>query len=284
MKNGNAGRRKTNEHGENETTNGMKILIDKKYEHLRPFITTIPQLMASTQGTTIHDARNLIKTFCTEGLVLNVKRYHRPAMPNLLVYSSGLRKPKGLRAYQYATVLLNHGVETPAPVAYIEERNAIGILGYSYFVSLHCPYSHRLYEFGNAPEGTYEAFSVALAAFTAHMHNEGILHRDYSPGNILWDMGEQAPAVGTDGNKPSPYRFSVVDINRMSFGPVDMKTGCRNFARLWGPKHMIQLIVRTYAGQRGYDADEAERIALDARARFWKRFSRRHTVKFNLEL
>ena len=116
------------------------------------------------------------------------------------------------------------------------------------------------------------------------MHNEGILHRDYSPGNILWDMGEQATAVGTDGNKPSPYRFSVVDINRMSFGPVDMKTGCRNFARLWGPKHMIQLIVRTYAGQRGYDADEAERIALDARARFWKRFSRRHTVKFNLEL
>lgn len=262
----------------------MKILIDKKYEHLRPFITTIPQLMADGQGTTIHDARNLIKIFSTDGLTLNVKRYHPSALPNTLVYSSGLRKPKGLRAFQYANVLLRHGVETPAPVAYIEERNTLGLLGYSYFVSLHCPYGHRLYEFGNAAEGTYEALSVALAAFTAHMHNEGILHRDYSPGNILWTIDEQPPTTGTDGNTTSRYHFSVVDINRMSFGPVDMKAGCSNFARLWGPKHMIQLIVRAYAEQRGYDTDKAVRIALDARARFWKRFSRRHTVKFNLEL
>ena len=95
---------------------------------------------------------------------------------------------------------------------------------------------------------------------------------DYSPGNILWER------VGED------FHFSVVDINRLFFGEVDMARGCANFARLWGPKRFIQLIVREYARLRGFDSDEAERIAMAARAAFWQRFSKRHKVKFKLEL
>lgn len=47
---------------------------------------------------------------------------------------------------------------------------------------------------------------TAFAEFTARLHEAGILHLDYSPGNILYDkIGEE-------------YHFSLVDINRMHFG------------------------------------------------------------------
>ena len=252
----------------------MKLILSPHYEALRPFILTLPRLMAQGEGTTIHNGRNLIKTFTAPGgLLLNVKRYHRPTGPNLLVYSSSLRQPKGLRAYRYATLLLSRNVPTPEPVAYLEERNHFRLLGYSYFVSIHCPYAHRFYEFGQADETIWQPVATAFACFTAHMHDQGILHRDYSPGNILWQQAD-------DGT----IQFSVVDINRMRIAPVDINRGCSNFARLWGPKAMIIHIVRTYAACRDFNPDQAEQIALTARARFWKRFSRRHTVKFPLEL
>ena len=113
----------------------------------------------------------------------------------------------------------------------------------------------------------------ALAAFTAKMHDAQILHRDYSPGNILWQQDDNGH-----------YQFAIVDINRMYLGPVSMVLGCSNFARLWGPKEFIILTVREYAKRRGFDPDESVSIALKARRRFWTHFKKRHKVKFPLEL
>lgn len=251
----------------------MKIYINPKYEHLRAFVCSLPAVM-DTEGTYIYGGRrNLIKRFdAPDGTCLNVKRFQQPKGINRIVYSTGLRAPKGWRAFTYPTRLLEHGIETPEAVAYIEERNALGLLGQSYFVSLQCPYTHLLYELGDAPEGTYEDIAVALAVLQARMHNAGILHRDFSPGNVLWER--------VDGE----YRFSIVDINRMHFGSVSMKAGCANFARLWGPKRFIQIAVREYARLRQFDPDICERIALQARARFWTRYQRKREMEFKLEL
>ena len=247
------------------------MIIHPKYESQRKFIGEIPSVLEE-QGVTLKDNRNLIKVLeMPDGTQVNVKRYHAPRYINKLVYSVGFRRPKGRRAYEYALRLLDCGIETPAPVAYIEERR-MGVLGLSYFISLQCPYTHTFYELGNAAEVTYEDLAAAFADFTARMHEQGILHLDYSPGNILWEE--------EDGT----FHFSVVDINRMFFGQVDILRGCRNFARLWGPKRFIQLIVRRYAQIRGFDPDEAERICMEARTRFWRRFAKRHKVKFKLEL
>ena len=112
----------------------------------------------------------------------------------------------------------------------------------------------------------------ALAAFTAYMHEKGVLHKDFSPGNILYKV------------ENGKYDFTIVDINRMYFGQVDMKTGCRNFSRLWGPKQFIIQTVREYARIRGFNPDECERLALQYRAEFWKRYQKKHPVEFNLEL
>ncbi len=241
------------------------MFLTPKYAHLRDFIARIPQLML-TEGETVYAARNLIKVLrAPDGTLLNVKRYHRPSLPNAIVYSTGLRTPKGLRAYTYPQRLLDAGIETPEAVAYIEERHG-GLLGYSYFISLQCPYQHRFYEVIDLPSEQYTPLAEALGRMAAQMHNAGMLHRDFSPGNILWDIA---------GGK---YHFSIVDINRMRFGEVSQAKGCANFARLWGPTAFFETLARSYAQGRNLDADECVRMTLECRRKFWKKYKKHHKM------
>ena len=106
----------------------MKIKINPKYEEMRSFIERIPDVFEK-EGRVIYTGRNLIKVMeAPDGTVINVKRYHVPKGPNSLVYSLGIRKPKGERAFEYPMILEKKGIGTPAPIALIEERNAIGLL------------------------------------------------------------------------------------------------------------------------------------------------------------
>ena len=250
------------------------IKINPKYEHLREFVAQIPTIM-DEGGTYIYGGRrNLIKRFeAPDGTMVNVKRFKQPQFLNNIIYATGIRKSKGIRAFTYPERLLSKGIATPEAIAYIEYRNALGLLQQSYFISLQCPYRHLLYELGDATPELYESIAEALGRYAAYMHEQEVLHLDFSPGNILWD---QAP----DGT----YQFSIVDINRMRFGAVDIESGCKSFSRLWGPKRFIELIARSYADVRGFDQDEAVRLTMQARAAFWSRYRRRHPIKFHLEL
>ncbi len=249
------------------------VRYNKRYENIRKFIEELPDNF-DANGEYVYDGRrNLIKLFVApDGTRLNVKRYHKPRFLNSPVYSFGIRKPKGLRAFEYPQELYKRGFDTPEPIAYIEERH-IGILGASYFISIQCDYEHKMYEFGDAGAGTYEDFCSAFGRYTAKMHDAGILHRDYSPGNILWTVKE-------DGK----YHFSLVDINRMKFGHISMNEGCANFARLWGPKCFILLIARSYGSSRGMNVNECEQHVLKYRKRFWKHYMKHKEVEFKLEL
>ncbi|MBO7418512.1 MAG: aminoglycoside phosphotransferase [Bacteroidaceae bacterium] len=247
------------------------LLVNPKYEALRSYLESIPERMLY-EGTTLYQKRNLIKELVTpDGLHINVKRYHKPFIINAIVYSTGIRKPKGQRAYEYPLILANKGINTPEPIAYIEERK-MGLLQFSYFISIQAQGYKTLYEVGNAKEGTYEALAGALGVFTAEMHKKEVLHKDYSPGNILYKV------------EHDNYLFTIVDINRMQFGPVDQRTGCQNFARLWGPKRFIILMVEAYARHRGFNVETCVEVALEERRRFWRNYQKKHSVGFDLEL
>ena len=247
------------------------MLINKKYEHLREWLERLPEDFEQL-GEVIYDKRNQLRVIqAPDGTLVNAKRYCVPHTVNRVVYSLGIRQPKGRRAFLYPARLLERGIDTPEPIAYIERRHC-GLLGLSYFVSVQSTLGHTLYEMGDAREGTYEELADALGRYTATMHDSEVLHLDYSPGNILWDKDEQG------------YRFAVVDINRMRFGKVDMKDGCAALRRLWGPKRFIELIARSYANARGFDEEEAVRLTMQARTAFWTRYQRRHPVDFPLEL
>lgn len=252
-----------------------KIIINPKYINLERFIVSIPDVFEE-QGETIQDGRNLIKNIkAPDGTQINVKRYHKPKGINSIVYSTGIRKPKGLRAYQHAEIIKARGFETPEQIAYIEERSLAGIIGYTYFISLQCAYGHKMYEWGNAVKGTYEDFAYAFGNYTARLHDAGILHRDYTPGNILWEKD-------TNGS----YHFAIVDTNQMYFGRIGLSRGCRNICKFWGPKHFMEIIAEEYARGRKFPVDKCVSITMNARTRFWKRYQRRkpEKIEFKLEL
>lgn len=247
----------------------MKIVINPTYEHLRKFIESIPHTFEK-KGRVIYSGRNLIKVMDVDGVEINVKRYGTPAFANRVVYSF-FRIPKGKRAFEYPQMLLQKGFETPVPIAYVEERK-YGLINHSYFVSMQSSYRRNFYEFGNADVDHCKDVITAFARYTASLHQAGIMHRDYSPGNILFDY--------IDGE----YHFTLVDINRMTFGKISVDMGCANFARLWGQKAFFELLAKEYAKARC--ADEAyciERV-LACRKKFWTYFAKKHVVKYNLDL
>ena len=245
----------------------MKILLNPAFESLRTFVESVPHIVGE-EGKTIYKGRNKIKVIKIGEIDVNVKRYRVPMFFNRVIYTF-IRKSKGLRAFQYPQRLLEKGFETPQPIAYIEERN-FGLIGYSSFVSVHCPYSRRFYEFGDADIKDCSDIVIAFARFSAKLHEAGILHLDYSPGNILFDK---------EGGE---YKFSLVDINRMKFGKVSIEAGCANFARLWGQIPFFELLAKEYAATRGADEALCRDLILTYRRKFWTRFAKKHQVKYTL--
>lgn len=249
-----------------------RIKINPKYEQLRKFIESIPDIFEQ-EGKEIYNKRNLIKVLTTpDGTLVNVKRFHVPHGPNRIIYSWNIRKPKGQRAFEYPAILKNKGIGTPEPLALIEERNSLYLLGYSYLVTIQCDYGHTLYEVGNARPGEYERLAKALAHFAADIHLHQILHKDFTPGNILWKQDEEG------------FHFMLVDINRMNFGPVSAKDGLYNLRRFWGPKDFTRILVSEYALLRNIDVKKAVNYVMKVRALFWTKYGKKHDIPFQLEL
>lgn len=248
------------------------MTVNERYAHLHTFLSTIPSVF-ETEGREIYHKRNVIKTMTApDGMEINVKRFHRPRSLNRLVYSWNLRAPKGQRAYSYADLLDSKGIDTPEPIALIEERGWLQLLGYSYLVTVQCDYGHTLYEVKDMPREEYAPLAKALAHFAWHIHSQDIMHKDFTPGNILWKRDEQG------------YHFSLVDINRMYFGKVDGRQGLCNLCRFWGPKAFTETLAEAYAQLRGLDVASSVDYVMSQRSRFWTRYRKKHDVPFELEL
>lgn len=233
----------------------MKIVINPKYEPLREWISAIPTLFAQ-EGKVIYDARNQIRLLTSpDGRETCIKRFHIPRLLNKYIYR--WRDSKAKRSYENGLHLLAHEVGTPEPIAYIEEYQCGG-LGYSYLITLpsHLTRLHREFTLDYKPE--LDQTIRPLARFTAHMHEQGILHLDFSPGNILWDK--------VDGE----YRFEIIDINRMVFGPVSMKAGCRSLRRICARRSFFDVFADEYAKARHMDATQCRYWIHYYRDQFWK--------------
>lgn len=249
-----------------------KIKVNPKYEYLRSFIESIPDVFEQ-EGVEIYNKRNLIKVLTApDGTQINVKRYHEPHGPNRLIYSWNIRSPKGARAFAYPKILKDKGIGTPEPIALIEERNLFYLLGYTYLITVQCDYGHTLYEVGNAQPGEYELLAKALAHFAAKIHNGQVLHKDFTPGNVLWKQDDEG------------FQFMLVDINRMDFGPVSIKKGLKNICRFWGPKDFIRILATEYALLRNTNVKEAVDYVMKERAKFWTKYGKKHEIPFELEL
>lgn len=246
------------------------IVINPKYESLRNWIESIPSDFSST-GEVIYSARNVIRKVSHDGQAYCIKRYHIPHGLNRIIYGF-FRKPKAIRAYEYAERLKQLGVATPEPVAVLlcdkanNDKTARQLIGYSYLVTPMSSLTRNFYEFRDGKTESKEELIRAFARFTAKLHKAGVVHKDYSPGNILFDK--------VNGE----WQFEIVDINRMRFGKVGMRRGCRNFCRLWGKRDFFEILSDEYAKTMGYDPEKCLHEILKGRENFWRHRSTDHFV------
>ncbi len=187
------------------------------------------------EGEIIFQRRNTLRKI--DGAV--VKAFAVPGFWRGLWYGL-FGKSKAHRSYEYA--LRMEGM-TPKPVAYREVR-ICGILRESYYVCEASECTHTFNELIGAPDyPNREIILQAIGRFTAALHQRGILHQDYSGGNILFNA---------DGS-----RVEVIDLNRIRFcQSLSKETRLRNFERLNIDRAALTAMATAYAEQMNEDAAE----------------------------
>ena len=216
--------------------------------------------------------RNKIKIFDVEGKKINVKHFKLPNLINKIVYKY-FRKSKAKRSFEYANRLLQIGIGTPKPIAYLEEYDNIG-LAKSYYVSEHLYYDltfRELVEFPEFPDA--ENILRQFTRFSFEMHQQGIEFLDHSPGNTL---------IKNEGN--GNYTFYLVDLNRMKFhDKIDFHTRMKNLSRLTPKKEMVAIMSNEYAKLSGEDEKAVFETMWKFTEDFQYRFHRKKRLKKKLK-
>lgn len=229
----------------------MNIIINSKYLFLKNFIESLPETFNSI-GNVIQKSRNVIKRIKEGGVEMNIKRFRRPHFINRIAYTFFL-KTKAYKAYNNAIVLTEKGFNTPAPIAYIELFEN-GLLSYSYFISLQLTNVKEIRDNYFCGVKGNEIFLSKLARYSAQLHKAGVLHLDYSPGNIL--INEEQ------------HHFILVDINRMKFKDVSFEEGCASFCRLFEKEDVYRFVGCIYAQEMNWDKEETINKMIHYKRRF----------------
>lgn len=208
-----------------------ELFVSPAYSYLRDFIQQIPDDFPHL-GDEIYVGRNDVHLVGVQNDILAIKYFKRLTLANRYIFAT-FRKPKARRAYEYSRVLLNKGITSPEPVAYISCFN-YGKLCQDYYVSLYTNYAPVI-DFLKLPVTESEQALKALARFIYRVHQEGVFHQDLTTRNILYSY------VGNH------YDFSLIDTNRMRFHPYTFKRGMQNLSRLSLPVETIGIVAAEYA-------------------------------------
>ncbi|MBF4463861.1 Kdo domain containing protein [Flavobacterium sp. LC2016-12] len=216
--------------------------------------------------------RNKIKLFDLNGKTINIKAFKIPNLVNKIAYKY-FRKSKARRSFEYATILLEKGIGTPEPIAFLENFNALGLKD-SYYASEHLVTEltyRELVEIPGYPD--HDNILRQFTKFTFDLHEKGVEFLDHSPGNTLIKKVDDK------------YDFFLVDLNRMNFHDfMSFEQRMNNFSRLTPQKGMIAIMSNEYA--KFYtDKSEAEIFEKmwKATSDFQEEFARKKRLKKKLK-
>lgn len=194
-------------------------------------------------GKTHWKKRNTIKVFEVGTEQWNIKSFKVPHLINRLAYKY-VRKSKARRSFEYASILLNKNILTPAPIGYVENSNVAGLLN-SYYVSNNLNYDFCFEDLMDEDFPDRVNILEKFTEFTHLLHENEIHHLDHSKGNtLICKTGEGS------------YDFYLIDLNRMKFEKLDYQQRIDNFNRLSLSPSMIQIIGRKYASIIGLDENK----------------------------
>ncbi len=217
----------------------------------------------NNNNNTIHKARNEIKVLEYAQQKVVVKAFKVPHLLNRIVYSF-FRKSKARKSYEYSVKISEF---VPKPIGYIEFYKG-GLLHQSYFISEHFDYDFTIREpLLDKDFPQKRAILEAFAYFTFKLHQQDILHQDYSPGNILIKQDDKE------------FIFNIVDINRMQFKTLDLDARLKNFAKLWINDEDLTLVAKVYASLVKEDEELCITKALHYSHKHKKRINMKKRVK-----
>lgn len=222
----------------------MKVVVNPKYVELTDFLNHILD-GGYTSGEVYRNKRNTVEETTACGHRVVIKIFKKPTEANRFIYTF-FRPTKAKRSYDYSMRLLEMGVEVPEPVGYIE-RSKCGIFHTGCFVSIYTDY-RPVADF-NVPEVTTVAelqrrndFVREFSSFAADLHERGIVHGDFNKENVLYKI--------TDG----VWRFSMIDLNRMSFGNLSIKKAAKDLGNLGLDLPLMADVIKRYSQIRKLDA------------------------------
>ena len=237
----------------------MRIVVHPTYQQHADFIAQIPSLIQEGKGDIVYDKRNMVARMLDGGATFMVKRFKRVNIIQQIVYTF-FRKTKAERAFLFAQTFLQRGIDTPRPVAFMEQKR-LGLFTVGYFVSEEVPGTEThllLREVQHYPP----QLAQAVAEQVCLMHSRGILHGDLNLSNFLCTEDSHGQ-----------YHFTMIDTNRSHFCdamPTDDQC-LKNLVRLTHRRDLYEDLVRRYAHLRGWDADATATKALHLLDCFEKR-------------
>lgn len=202
--------------------------IAPDFAALTDFVASLPELFERGEGEVIYDGRNQLRRFVVDGHRLIVKSFRIPNLVNRIVYG-WLRASKAQRSFEYAARLRSLGIGSPAPVGWVTERSGL-LFGRSYYACLEStlPYSYKDIMAGTLSPQLEHSALRAIALTTARLHEAGMLHKDYSRGNILFGPAAPSSAAGADNSSSESIDVEIIDLNRIRFGAVSIEAGLAN--------------------------------------------------------
>lgn len=235
----------------------MRIILNPKYKHLRSYLTDIEHHF-DHEGHEIYRGRDVVRTLQVAGLTLWVKRYASPGAITRMSWRF-FRSPQAKRAYVRPLQMRERGIMSPEPVAFVKVSKGL-FNSATYFVALQSTYRYTMADLPSLPDDEQQEVIARFASFSAKVHEQGFLHRNFSSTNILFDRVNNRIV------------FALIDTTSMSCGrPVSVRKGCSNFARLQGDEAFFDALGVAYAEARGADAETCVAAIKAARGRYLRR-------------
>jgi serine/threonine protein kinase len=145
---------------------------------------------------------------------------------------------KAFKSWQGALALVERGIETPPPAAYLEKRKGL-FLDRSFFLAERVSGVEEIrFLFPELPPAELRRLLISLSRHLFSCHKKGILHRDLSDGNIL-----------VKKDKPGEFRFYLLDTNRIRFKKrIGLLSRVKNLIRLGVPLDFQLFFLQHYLG------------------------------------
>jgi tRNA A-37 threonylcarbamoyl transferase component Bud32 len=214
----------------------------------KEFILNIDHYFKDSETILFHK-RNIIKIVEFDGREYVVKSFRKPHFLNQVIYRL-FRDSKAKRSFENSQRLLQLDINVPKPVGYIEYNRPCRLQS-SFFVSEYFHFDHEIRDIINNSEfEDREQILKAFVKFSYDLHQKGVYHIDYSPGNVLIKREN-----GT-------YSFAIIDLNRMKFIKYNNELRMKNLSRFSTSLKDLEFIAREYAELAGMDDKFAYRTLL----------------------